>query len=84
VKESHIAAPYGASVSRRHRLYENEDVTWTCNKRPFLLRCHMVNDVVGTGELPHPGLEQYSNAHFVGSVDSDRLCCLQLMMLKKI
>ncbi len=26
---------------------------------------------VATGELPHPGLAQYSNAHFVGSADSD-------------
>ena len=73
MKKSHVAAPHGASVSRRHRLYENEDVTWTSNKRPSLLRRHMVNHVVATGESPHAGLAQYSNAHFAGSVDSDRL-----------
>jgi hypothetical protein len=73
VKKSHIAAPHGVSVSRCHRLYENEDVTCTTNKRPSLLQRHMVNDVVAKGELPHPGLAQYSNAHFDGSVDSDRL-----------
>jgi hypothetical protein len=39
----------------------------------LFLQRHMVNDVVATGELPHPGLAQYSNAHFVGSVDSYRL-----------
>jgi hypothetical protein len=73
VKKSHIAAPHGASVSRCHQLYENEDVTWTSNKRSSLLQSQMVNDVVATGESPHPGLAQYSNVHFVGSVDSDRL-----------
>jgi hypothetical protein len=73
VKKSHVAAPHGASVSRRHQLYEDEDVTWTSNKRPSLLQRHMVNDVVATGKLPHAGLAQYSNMHFVGSFDSDRL-----------
>ena len=50
VKKSHVAAPHGASVSRRHRLYEDEDVTWTSNKRPSLLRRHMVNDFVGSAD----------------------------------
>ncbi len=50
MKKSHIAAPHGASVSRRHRLYENEDVPWISNKRPSLLRRHMVNNVVATDE----------------------------------
>jgi hypothetical protein len=50
VKKSHIAAPHGASVSRRHQLYANEDVTWTSNKRPSLLQHHMMNNVVATDE----------------------------------
>jgi hypothetical protein len=48
VKKSHIASPHGASVSRRHQLYENEDVMWTSNKIPSLLQRHMVNNVVAT------------------------------------
>ncbi len=50
MKKSHIAAPHGASVSRRHQLYANEDVTWTSNKRPSLLQHHMMNNVVATDE----------------------------------
>ena len=71
--KSQVVATHGASVSRRHRLYEYEDVTLTSNKRPSILRRHRENHVVATGESPHAGLAQDSTAHFAGSVDSDRL-----------
>ena len=70
VKRAHVAAPHGASVSRRHRLHEDGDVAWTSNKRPSLLRRHMVNDVAAAGDLPVVTMAQYLNAHFIGS---DRL-----------
>jgi hypothetical protein len=70
VKRAHVAAPHGASVSRRHRLHEDGDVAWTSNKRPSLLRRHMVNDVAAAGDLPVVTMAQYPNAHFIGS---DRL-----------
>jgi hypothetical protein len=44
VKKSHLAATHGASVSHRRRLHEDENVTCTSNKRPALLRRHLVND----------------------------------------
>jgi len=44
VKKSHLAATHGASVSHRHHLHEDGNVTCTSNKRPALLRRHMVND----------------------------------------
>ncbi|KAI2497023.1 hypothetical protein MHU86_17500 [Fragilaria crotonensis] len=53
VKKSHLAAPHSASVS--HHCHEDGNVTWTSNKRPALLRRHMVNDshmdFVGTDKL---------------------------------
>ncbi len=44
VKKSHLAATHGASVSHRCRLHEDGNVTCTSNKRPALLRQHLVND----------------------------------------
>jgi hypothetical protein len=69
VKKTHVAAPHGASVARR-RVHQDGDVTWTSNKRPALLRRHMVNDITAAGDLPVVTMEQYPNVHFVGS---DRL-----------
>ncbi|KAI2502783.1 hypothetical protein MHU86_1872 [Fragilaria crotonensis] len=44
VKKSHHAATHGASASHRRRLHEDGNITCTSNKRPALLRRHMVND----------------------------------------
>ncbi len=44
VKKSHLAATHGASVSHHCRLCEDGNVTCTSNKRPALLRQHLVND----------------------------------------
>ena len=44
VKKSHLAATHGASASHRRRLHEDGNITCTSNKRPALLRRHLVND----------------------------------------
>ena len=51
VRKSHVAAPHGTSVLRRHSLHEDGLVTWTSNKRPSRLRRHVVNDVPDAGDL---------------------------------
>ncbi len=51
VRKSHVAAPHGASISRRCSLHEDGLVTWTSNKRPSRLRRHVVNDVPDAGDL---------------------------------
>ncbi len=64
-----MAAPHGASVDCpcccQHK---DGNVAWTSNKRPSLLCCHVVNDILGTdGDVPVFTLEQYPNFNFVGS-----------------
>ncbi len=44
MKKSHLAATHGASVSHRRRLHEDGNATCTSNKRPAVLRRHLVND----------------------------------------
>ena len=67
VRQAQVAAPHGASVVCRHCQHEDGNVAWTSNKRPALLRRHVVNDIGAAGDVPVFHLEQYPNVNFVGS-----------------
>ena len=67
MRQAQVAAPHGASVVRRRCPHEDGNVAWTSNKRPALLRRHVVNDIGAAGDVPVFHLEQYPNVNFVGS-----------------
>ena len=63
-RKSHVAAPYGPSVSCHRLLHEDGLVTWTSNKKPSCLRRQVVNDVPVAGDLAvGDGAEVVSDDH---------------------
>ena len=69
VLHAQVAAPHGASVVLHGKhSHEDENATWTSNKRPALLRRHMVNEeVAASGNNPVVRLANHPNLHFVGT-----------------
>ncbi len=64
VRKSHVAAPQGTSVPRRHSLHEDGLVTWTSNKKSSCWRHHVVNDVPVARDLEvGDGAEVLSDDH---------------------
>jgi Plavaka transposase len=71
VLQARSGAPHGASLvgNPKHR-HEDGDAAWTSNKRPAILRRHMVNDAVAaSGTAPVVTLAQHPNLQFVGAED---------------
>ncbi len=69
MRQAQVAALHGASVDCPC-CYQHEDgnVAWISNKRPALLRRHVVNDNLDTDrDVPAFTMEQYPNFNFVGS-----------------
>lgn len=69
MQQAQSAAPHGASIipTPKHR-HADGDAAWTSNKRPALLRRHMVNDTVAAiGNAPVIISTQHPNLHFVGT-----------------
>ena len=86
VMESQSAAPHGASLvcTPKHR-HEDGDAAWTSNKRPALLRRHMVNDAVAaSGNAPVVTSAQHPNLHFVGTEDITALSTEEVVMMAEI
>jgi hypothetical protein len=61
VNQRHVAAPCDTSVAWHPRPHEDGNVMWTSNKRPSLLRRHVVNDVTAAGNVPVVTLSHFTN-----------------------
>jgi Plavaka transposase len=69
VLQAQSAAPHGASLvsTPKHR-HEDGDAAWSSNKRPALLRRHMVNTAVAVGgNAPDVCAPAHPNLYFVGT-----------------
>ena len=74
-KQALTVAPYGSSVMQpqKHR-HEDANVAWTSNKRPALLRRHMVyDDVAASGAVAVPAFASYPNLQVVGTTAEAKL-----------
>ena len=73
-KQALTVAPHGSSVMQpqKHR-HEDGNVAWTSNKRPALLRRHMVNDVAASGGVAVSTFASFPNLQLVGTTEEAKL-----------